>query len=347
MNPPLRAVRDDRLRARVVWMEPLRYTMGANAELDRPAHVRSGSGLAFVSASDLVVVQDDASFLAWVNGDTGEVRATTLDHAPHGARQFDSGRGNKMDKLDLESCVVVHDDGVRRLLAFGSGSAKGRDSIVLVDDLEGRREARIIDASRLYDAFRAHREFSGSELNVEGVALVGEALRFFQRGNGAATEHSVPVDATVDVSLAALMCFLDAPETAAVPPLSNACVFDLGELNGVRLTFTDAAVRDGLVFFLAAAEASPNAVDDGVVEGVVLGCIDGPRIRWTPIVTKNDAVFRAKAEGLAFDPSDPSRAWVVLDHDDPSRPSELCALTLEGPWPHAVHTIPPSFGPPE
>lgn len=327
-------------------MEPLRYTMGANAELDRPAHVRSGSGLAFVSASDLVVVQDDASFLAWVNGDTGEVRATTLDHAPNGARQFDAGRGNKMDKLDLESCVVVSDEGSRRLLAFGSGSAKGRDRIVLVDDLEGRREARIVDASRLYDAFRAH-GFAGSELNVEGVALVGGTLRFFQRGNGAAGESGGPVDATIDVSLAELMDFLGAPETAPVPALSNLCKFELGDLNGVRLTFTDAAVRDARVFFLAAAEASPNAVDDGVVEGVVLGCIEETRVRWTPIVAKNDKPFRAKAEGLAFDPSDPSRAWIVLDHDDPSRPSELCALTLEGPWPHAVHTIPPSFGPPE
>jgi hypothetical protein len=39
-----------------------------------------------------------------------------------------------------------------------------------------------------------------------------------------------------------------------------------------------------------------------------------------------------KAEGLALDDRDPTRAWIVLDLDDPHAATELCRLELAGPW---------------
>ncbi len=99
----------------------------------------------------------------------------------------------------------------------------------------------------------------------------------------------------------------------------------------MRLTFTDVATRDATrLLFLAAAEASPDTVRDGVVVGTALGVIEGARARLTPIVDEQGAPFAAKAEGLALDPRDPSRAWVVLDRDDPELPAELCELALSG-----------------
>jgi hypothetical protein len=39
-----------------------------------------------------------------------------------------------------------------------------------------------------------------------------------------------------------------------------------------------------------------------------------------------------KAEGLAFDPSNPSRGWVSIDPDDTEQPAKLYEIELVGPW---------------
>ena len=93
---------DPRLIARVVARWPLRYADGADAAVDRPAHVRAGSSLAWVG-DRLVVVQDDANFLALVDPRDASVQVTTLPAAAGGTRQFDDGRGNKRLKMDLEA----------------------------------------------------------------------------------------------------------------------------------------------------------------------------------------------------------------------------------------------------
>jgi hypothetical protein len=104
--------------------------------------------------------------------------------------------------------------------------------------------------------------------------------------------------------------------------------YDLGAIDGVPLTFTDATLwRDGLLY-TAAAEASPDAVRDGVVAGSAIGVIDDAgRTRWTPLRDVDGGPFGAKVEGVA--PGDDVDAlWVVIDVDDPTVPSELCAVRL-------------------
>ena len=196
----------------------------------------------------------------------------------------------------------------------------------------------LVHARALYAALRAERSFSGSELNVEGAALLPSlgVLRLFQRGNGAAMGEHTPVDASCDVAVDALLRYLDAPDTTPAPVLRDVVRWELGAVGGTRLTFTDAAADAERVFFLAAAEASPNAYDDGPVAGVVLGVTDGlaaaTHARLAHLTDPSGARFLSKAEGLALDPDDRSRAFVVLDLDDPACPSELCTLRLEGPW---------------
>src|SRR3954451_15602340 len=129
MPPTVRARHDPSLSARIVRSVPLLYAESADASLDRPAYVRSASGIARV-AGCVAVVQDDASFVAVVDAATGLARAITLPAGEGGLRQFDDLRGNKRFKLDLESCVTV-DEG-EMLVAFGSGSTPARERIVLV-----------------------------------------------------------------------------------------------------------------------------------------------------------------------------------------------------------------------
>lgn len=336
MTLSARATLDPRLRAVVVARRPLLYADGVDAAMDRPAHVRAGSALACVGER-LVVVQDDASFFAVLAAD-GTVSAVALPHAPRGERQFDEGRGNKHHKLDLEACVTLPDG---RLLAFGSGSTAARERVVLLG-LSGPHEATgevtLVHAPALYAALRDEPRFSGSELNIEGAALLPSrgVIRLFQRGNGAARGSRTPLDATCNLSVDALVRHLEAPHHVPTPPLGAIVHWQLGAIDGTRLTFTDACAEPGRLFFLAAAEASPNAYDDGPVAGVVLGVTadDSPRTtaRYALLTDEGGAPFRAKAEGLALDPDEPSRALIVLDRDDPARPSELCTLRLDGPW---------------
>lgn len=329
------AVRDETLIARIVSRRPLRYTKGPSAEEDRPAHVRAGSGLVQFG-SRLAVIQDDADFIALLNEATGSVDAVALPRRPGGARVFDDERGNKAAKHDFESCVVASIDGVDTLVAFGSGSTCSRESLlVLSASSKGEFRARVVSASDLYGALRARTEFSGSELNIEGAVLFDDVIRFFQRGNGAPKNGRLPVNATCDVAWARILDIVEG-RLATTPAIERILEFDLGRVSDCPLTFTDAARLDASrVLYLAAAEGSPDAVRDGPVEGTAVGVIqfgaERTNARYALLLDERGAPATDKAEGIAVHES-ANRVSVVLDMDDPHRPSELCTVELVGTW---------------
>lgn len=330
---------EPRLAARVVARTPLLYAGGADAALDRPAHVRAGSALVSVAAAGaaggsgrtFAVVQDDAGFVALVDADTGAVHDIPLP-AEDGARQFDDARGNKKAKLDLEACVVDAGD----LFAFGSGSSPARERVVLVARAASDApQVTVVHARELYAAMRAAADFSGSELNVEGAALDEGDVVFFQRGNGAPGRGLLPVSATARVDRAGLLAYLRGAAPSP-PPLRDVVAWDLGSPAGaVPFTFTDAvAAKGGRIAFLACAEDSPDATRDGPVTGVAIGRLDDRtgRAELALVSAESGEPLVDKAEGLAFDAKDPGRAFVVVDKDDPTIPSELLTLRLEEGW---------------
>jgi len=309
------------LRAR--WA--LSYAAGPDPEADRPGHVRSGSALASFGGR-IAVIQDDAHFVALVDAAERHVEAIALEPGEGGKRLYDDERGNKALKLDLEACFVS--GGV--LVLLGSGSTPKRERCVLVR--EPRFDTQIVDASALYRALREARDFSGSELNLEGAACRDDGrVVLFQRGNGASRNGLLPRDATCEIELFELMAFLERAGRSAAPRLFNVTEYDLGRIAGIRLTFTDGARFGRKLAFLAAAEDSPDAVRDGPVSGVALGVIDEQgEARWTPIVEPNGRQVTTKLEGLLVDCGNPFRAFAVSDPDDPRAPSELCELELVG-----------------
>jgi uncharacterized protein DUF6929 len=330
MPPVLRARPDPSLAARVVRSVPLLYAAGADASLDRPAHVRAASGMAPVGGR-AAVVQDDANFIALVDPRTGQADAVTLPAGEGGARQFDDVRGNKRWKLDLESCEIVRDgDGREVLIAFGSGSAPMRETVVIARGLgSGDPEIELVHAPALYAALRAETAFAGSELNVEGAAAVGGVLRLFNRGNGAPSGDLRPVNATCDLDLAALLAYLR--DTTRAPPAPTGVVqYELGDIDGFPLTFTDAARYGDALLFTAAAEDSPDATRDGPVAGSAIGVIRGGDARWCEVRNADGSRYPGKIEGIL--PHAPGRARVVVDRDEPATPSELSEVVLEGDW---------------
>ena len=320
----IEAVRAPELSAQMGECRELRYAAGPSAEADRPAFVRAASGLAWMGG-ELAVVQDDASFVGLV-ADDGTVRAAPLPRGEGGRRVFEERLGNKQHKLDLEASVAV--DG--RLFAFGSGSLPARERIAIV---ERDARARIVDASRFYTMLRETHAFSGSELNVEGAVVLGDTLRLFQRGNGAPRDGLSPVNATADVSLAALLAWLDAGARAEPPALARIVQYDLGSVAGVPYTFTDAAAFDAArILFLAGAEDSPDTYRDGAILGARIGVIDDSGARYTDLIDPHGHRAAVKAEGILPDPHDRTRVHIVLDPDDPDRPAQLCTARLSGPW---------------
>lgn len=320
------------LGARVVARTPLLYVDGDDAALDRPAHVRAGSALAHLGGRTFAVVQDDASFVAIV--DVATKRATSIPlPSADGVRQFDDARGNKKKKLDLEASIVTNDGEL--LVAFGSGSSPLRERVVLVEGAAGDApRVTIAHASALYASMRAATTFSGSELNIEGAAVDGDDVLFFQRGNGAPTKDLHPVDATARVDLKGLLAYLQ--DLSSPPPLlREIATYDLGKAGSTRLTFTDGVgLRGALSAFLACAEDCPDATRDGPVAGVAIGRIDdrAARCEIAMITDENGGPLLDKAEGLAFDGEDPRRAFVVVDKDDARIPSELLELRLDEGW---------------
>jgi hypothetical protein len=274
-----------------------------------------------------VVAQDDTSFLALVDPfrDPPTVDALALDHVVAGRRVFESRLGNKRDKLDLEACATVVIDGAEHVLVIGSGSLPARERMVLVGP---RGEACVVSAPAFYAGLRDEARFSGSELNLEGAACLGERLHLLQRGNGVAKGGRAPVDAIGTVAVSAVVELL---RGGPAPRLEEVTPYELGVVRGVRLTFTDASPAGDHLVFLACAEASPDAVEDGDVVGVAIGRVrPGEDACWTLVREADGTPYLGKAEGIApWRPGvDDGRFWAVVDRDDPDHAAELLEILL-------------------
>lgn len=296
------------MRAIVVERRPLLYEDGPDSALDRPAHVRAAS--AVVRMGDgLVVVQDDALWLAWVRGP--RVDAIPLPAGPDGVRLFEPARRNKHLKPDFEAAFAL--DGA--IVALGSGSTRVRQRAAVLR-WPPETPPILAELPGLYDALR--RALPDAALNLEGAFPLGDTLRLLQRGNGEGA-----VDATLDLPLAWVRGALAGARD--LPPEPVVTRWTLGALGGTRLSFTDGAASAAGWWFLAAAEDSPDTYDDGAVAGSVLGHV-GATVEMATLEDAAGQPVVVKAEGIAVGDR-PDRLWVVVDGDDPQLPAEL--LTVE------------------
>jgi hypothetical protein len=159
-------------------------------------------------------------------------------------------------------------------------------------------------------------------INIEGAVVDGSDLVLFNRGNSTGG-----TDATVRVPLAAVHNLI------AGRPLpgdlqAKVTRYDLGQMGGVKLTFSDAtALGDGRMAFSASAEGSADATSDGQVVGSAVGIMerDGSISMLRPIAEKG-----VKVEGLsvltAKDGAYLLRA--VTDADDPAVPGRMLEFAL-------------------
>jgi len=281
---------------------------------DRPAHLSAASGV--VRRGDFVyVIGDDELHLGVFrlsSNEPGRLRRVLAGDLPedHGAR---SGL-----KPDLEALTVLppfegHPYGA--LLGLGSGSAPERDrgfvcGLAADGSIAGQPEE--LSLAPLYRLLREH----VTELNVEGAATMGERLWLLHRGASHEASNLV-----VELSLERLLNSLRDDLCLDAEELEGVRRYDLGDIDGVELTFSDATpIADQLLVFTASAEAN-----DGHIEGSVVGtlAVDGSvqRLRTIDRRWKVEGVHAAIDTGvLDF--------TFVCDQDDPEAPAPLLSATM-------------------
>lgn len=332
----IKAVRDPQLKAQIVRRMPLVYREGPSESADRPPFVLAASGLS-THGEFLFVVQDNANWIAVVHPDE-TVTGVPLPRGPGGVRVFSKDRDNAEEKADLEACVAIDGEDGPELVAFGSGTGPNRCWILHVtgadrlakedSGADANAQAHFLDARGFYDRLRSNGDFSGGEVNIEGaVALDNDRIVLFQRGNSAPGDGE-PVDSIAHISWRALKAHLDSAGSVAPPDVEDVVRYELGEFEGVRLTFSDAEKLGGeRLLYSASAENSSS----GKVVGSVLGVIEADRsARWTEIADEDGKTFASKIEGLTFPPARCGTVRFVIDDDNETAPSEIYEAVLSG-----------------
>jgi hypothetical protein len=319
----------DRLSGDLERLPPLELQELRTLDLDEPPgegqhpHVSSASGV--VRRGDFVyVIGDDLLSLAvfrMSRSDPGELRPVLPGELPADA---DARRGAKPDLEALTVLPPFEGEPYGMLLGLGSGSGPGRDrgfAWSLESDGALRGEPRLVDLAPLYALLSDQIE----HLNVEGACVMGERLWLLHRGN-----HADSSNAIAELSLPAVMESLRGDQRIDVHELEDLRAYELGELDGVELTFSDATPLGGeLLVFTASAEESGGRGEDGEIRGSIVGTIDtSGEVQRMRTIDR-----RYKVEGVhATIDTGVMDFLFVCDQDDPGTSSPLlwASMPVEG-----------------
>jgi hypothetical protein len=227
------------------------------------------------------------------------------------------------DKPDLEALTALPPFGnspFGGLLGLGSGSKESRDrGFFWSFEADGslRGEPRAIDFKPLYDKLRAEL----GEINIEGASVFADRLWLFHRGNRGDAPNTV-----VELALEPLFESLAGDLVVDSEELLEVRAYELGDLDGTKLCFSDAApLFDRLVVFTASAEVDSEGSDDGAIRGSVVGTIDAEgevhRLRQIDRRWKVEGVHAAVDTGVID-------FVFVCDQDDDAVPSPLLTATM-------------------
>ena len=315
----------DRRSATPEELPPLTLSVLRELKLDaapgpgRAAHISAASGVA--RRGDFVyVIGDDELGLGVFRlsqEEPGQLRPVL-----HGELSADYDR-RKKEKPDLEALTLLPpfaDRPFGALLGLGSGSNPQRQrgfvwGLAADGSLEG--DPIELDLSPLYERLRE----TAHELNIEGASALGDRLWLFHRGN---TEQGLNIVA--EVPLDDFIGGVQGDGRISCEGVGTRA-YELGDLDGVPLTFSDATpLADELVVFTASAEpgSDPHGTD-GEIRGSVVGMIDGDgrvqRLRTIDKKWKVEGVY-ASVDARVID------FLFVCDQDDPDIASPLLSAAM-------------------
>ena len=316
----------DRRSATPEELPPLTLSVLRQLDLESPpgpgraAHISAGSGVA--RRGDFVYVIGDDELGVGVFRLSKEAPGT-LRTVLRG--ELSPGyEARKKEKADLEALTLLPPFAGRpfgSLLGLGSGSSPLRErgfvwGLAADGSLEGDPDELAL--SPLYERLRE----SAPELNIEGASALGERLWLFHRGN---TEQGLNIVA--EVPLGEFIRGVQGDGRIECREELTTRAYDLGELDGVPLTFSDATpLADELVVFTASAEpgSDPHGTD-GAIRGSVVGTLDADgtveRLRTIDRRWKVEGVY-ASIDARVID------FLFVCDQDDPGVASPLLSAAM-------------------
>lgn len=275
--------------------------------------VHAASGLIKLGNNFYMIADDQLSLAVFTLDTTDSIQFAKL---VEGVLPEDH-RERKKIKPDWESLVCLRSlNNMDEILVLPSGSKPNRTVGVLAKiNASDLQSVKKIDFSVLY----AHLEKTFPDLNIEGAVVAGSVLKIFQRGNGSSRQNAI-----IDLDLKGLIADLESTGIISADHLLKTTHYDLGTLESVALSFTDACFCNDQLFFIAAAEASDSTYDDGKYIGAVLGCIN----QSGEIIFQKELLCEQKPEGLWVEVNADSNTesyfiYVVTDADDSEIKSSL------------------------
>ena len=289
--------------------------LGGGSDGGGPPHVSAASGIVR-RGSHAYVIGDDALFLAafdLTGSEPGSLHRVLEGELPDGEAD------RKAAKPDLEALTALppmEHSPHGGILGLGSGSGERRDRgffWALEADGALHGECATIELAPLYERLRGET----GPVNIEGAAVLESRLWLFNRGN-----EEGSVNAVAEVEVADLAGSLHGDRELDADELASVREYELGEVDGVRLCFSDATApfADAIVF-----TASAEGAQDGDIRGSLIGTVtaDGEVTRLRSIDTK----WKVEGVHAAVDAGVLDLVF-VCDQDDPGVPSPLLSATM-------------------
>ena len=201
---------------------------------------------------------------------------------------------SKQQKLDLESVTLFENS----IYAFGSGSTENRNMMfeITIED----KTIVTHNLTNFYKKLMHFARISAADFNIEGAITHGGNWYFFQRGNGGTGKNGI---------FFIKGNFLNEEFTIDFTDISLPMIED------VETSFTDAIWLDGMIYFLAAAERTLSAYEDGDVLGTIFGTLNPQtmKVETTQVIT--DTV---KLEGITLYSKHDNQLEFLLCEDNDS-----------------------------
>lgn len=161
------------------------FTHCAHRQANDPLVIKEQEILDSIPSGSGIVLKNDTAFI--IGDDATSVYAININDRrqrkiPVTGLREDQYREPKPIKHDFECATLVNIKGKETLMAFGSGSAGSRDSLLLLD-INNQSGQRIISLERFYAEHSLQSGVDSGQWNIEAATVAGKYLFLFNRGN--------------------------------------------------------------------------------------------------------------------------------------------------------------------
>jgi hypothetical protein len=246
----------------------------------------------------------------------------------------------KAIKWDLECMSKISINNYKHLLILGSGSKSPyRDIAILVKlptNYNRKHMVTIVQMEELYKLLRSNEDIvAGGQLNLEGAATSKENLILLNRASGGSK------NAALYFKLEEFIEYLQGH--TEMTPFPAVYQNELPSINNVCSSFSGADIWEEKLFFTAAVEDTPNAIDDGEVFGSFVGWMkvnegsnlkgyssESNKIEECIQVMENGKPYLGKIESISIYEKDSENKFIALAITDSDGPeSEILMLEIE------------------